>query len=125
MDFWDYFWLLVYWFFFIAYLMVLFQILGDLFRDRELGGWGKALWVVGLIVLPFLTALVYIIARGRSMAERQVAAASEAKSQADTYIREVAGAQSPADQISTAKTLLDSGAISTEEFQTLKAKALA
>ncbi|SDB86631.1 Phospholipase_D-nuclease N-terminal [Sanguibacter gelidistatuariae] len=125
MDFWDFFWLLVYWFFFIVYLMLLFQILGDLFRDRELSGWWKALWVICLIVVPFLTALVYIIVRGRSMSERHYVAATAAKSQADSYIREVAGGQSPADQISTAKSLLDSGAISAEEFQTLKAKALA
>lgn len=84
------------------------------------------MWLIALIVVPFLTAFIYIIARGRSMSERHFAAATEAKAQADSYIRQVATAgQSPADQISTAKSLLDSGAISAEEFQTLKAKALA
>lgn len=126
MDFWDFFWLLVWWFFFIVYLMLLFQILGDLFRDRELNGWWKAVWVICLVIFPFITALIYIIARGRSMSERHFAAATEAKAQADSYIRQVAtSGQSPADQITTAKSLLDSGAISAEEFQTLKAKALA
>lgn len=125
MDFWDFFWLLVWWFFCIVYLMLLFQIITDLFRDRELNGWAKAAWVVGLVVLPFLTALVYIIARGRSMSERHIAAVSSARAQADSYIRDVAGGQSAADQISTGKSLLDSGAITSEEFATLKAKALA
>ena len=126
MDFWNYFWLLVWWFFFIVYLIILFQIIADLFRDRELSGWWKALWMIGLIVVPFLTALVYIIARGSGMAERHFAAAQAAKAQTDTYIREVATTgQSPADQIATAKALLDSGAITADEFAALKAKALA
>ena len=126
MDFWNYFWLLVWWFFFIVYLIILFQIIADLFRDRELSGWWKALWVIGLIVVPFVTALIYIIARGNGMAERHFAAAQAAKAQTEHYIRDVATtAQSPADQIHTAKQLLDSGAISTEEFNALKAKALA
>ena len=126
MDFWDFFWLLIWSFVFIAYLMVLFQILSDLFRDHTLSGWWKAVWIVGLVVFPFLTALIYVIARGRGMTERQIAAANAAKAQADTYIREVAtGGASPADQISTAKALLDAGTITPEEFATLKAKALA
>ena len=124
MDFWNYFWLLVWWFFFIVYLIILFQIIADLFRDRELSGWWKALWVIGLIVVPFLTALVYVIARGNGMAERHFAATQAAKAQTDSYIREVATGQSPADQISTAKALLDSGAITADEFARLKAKAL-
>ncbi|WP_265520367.1 SHOCT domain-containing protein [Oerskovia flava] len=124
MDFWDFFWLLVYSFFFIAYLMVLFQIVGDLFRDHQLSGWWKAVWVIFLIFLPVLTALVYLIARGRGMAERQQEMIRQAKDDTDSYIRQVAAA-SPTDQIASAKALLDSGAISPEEFTTLKAKALA
>lgn len=124
MEFWDVFWLIVYSFFFIAYLFVLFQIVADLFRDHQLSGWWKALWVVFLIFLPVLTALVYLIARGRGMAERQQAAVLRAKSDTDNYIREVAGA-SPAEQIHRAKELLDAGAITPEEFASLKAKALA
>lgn len=126
MDFWNYFWLLVWWFFFIVYLIILFQIIADLFRDRELSGWWKVIWMIGLIVLPFITALIYVIVRGNGMAERHYAAASAAKAETEHYIRNVAGAgQSPADQISTAKSLLDSGAITVEEFNALKAKALA
>ncbi|MBT0993583.1 SHOCT domain-containing protein [Cellulomonas sp. DKR-3] len=124
MDFWHWVLVLLWWFLFFAYLIILFQILGDLFRDRDLGGWGKAAWIVGLILLPFLTALIYVIARGRGMAERQVAAVQQAKADTDTYIREVAG-KSPADHIADAKALLDSGAINQAEFEQLKAKALA
>ncbi|RXR25477.1 SHOCT domain-containing protein [Oerskovia turbata] len=126
MEFWDFFWLLIWWFVFIAYLMVLFQILTDLFRDHTLSGWWKAVWIVGLVLIPFLTALIYIIARGRGMTERHLAAASAAKAQADSYIREVAtGGQSPTDQIASAKALLDAGTITPDEFASLKAKALA
>ncbi|MBD7982606.1 SHOCT domain-containing protein [Oerskovia merdavium] len=126
MDFWDFFWLLIWSFVFIAYLMVLFQILSDLFRDHTLNGWWKALWIIALVIFPFLTALIYVIARGKGMTERQIAAANAAKAQADSYIRTVAtGGQSPADQIATAKSLLDAGTITPDEFASLKAKALA
>jgi hypothetical protein len=125
-SFWDFFWLLVWTFFFVMYLMVLFQIIGDLFRDRELSGWWKALWVIFLIVFPFLAALIYLIARGRGMAERNMAAARTAQVATDQYIKSVATQGSnPADQIASAKSLLDSGAINQQEFEQLKAKALA
>ncbi|MGE5794232.1 MAG: SHOCT domain-containing protein [Bacteroidota bacterium] len=123
-NFWDIVWLILSTFVFVAYLLVLFQILVDLFRDHELGGGFKALWIIGLIFLPVMTALVYIVARGRGMAERARAAAQRAKSEADAYIRDAAG-KSPADQIATAKTLLDAGTITPDEFARLKAKALA
>ena len=124
MGFWDFFWLLVWSFFFVAYLMLLFQIFGDLFRDT-MSGWLKALWVVALIVAPFLSALIYLIARGREMAERQIAAAQEARAATDQYIQSVAGSSSPADQIASAKALLDRQAITPAEYERLKAKALA
>jgi hypothetical protein len=123
-SFWNYFWLVVEIFFFFAYLVVLFMIITDLFRDRQLSGWWKALWVIGLIVIPLITALVYVIARGNGMAERQVRSREQAKAATDSYIRSVAGA-APADQIATAKQLLDSGAIDQAEFDKLKAAALA
>ena len=123
-NFWDIVWLILSTFVFVAYLLVLVQILIDLFRDHELGGGFKALWIIGLIFLPVMTALVYIIARGRGMAERARAAAQRAKSDADAYIREAAG-KSPADQIAQAKALLDAGTINADEFARLKAKALA
>ena len=110
-------------FVFIAYLMALFSIIGDLFRDHKLNGWFKALWILFLIFLPFLTALVYLIARGRGMAERSQAAHKQAETAANNYIREVAGT-TPTDEIHKAKALLDSGAITQAEFDALKAKAL-
>lgn len=124
MDFWDFFWLIVYGFFFVAYLLVLFQVVADLFRDRSLSGWWKAVWLLFLIFLPVLTAFVYLIARGRGMAERQNEVVSEARRETESYIREVATA-SPADQIAGARTLLDAGTITQGEFERLKTKALA
>lgn len=123
-NFWDFVWLIFSAFLFIAYLFVMFQIVVDLFRDDKLGGFAKAVWIVGLIFLPVLTALIYIIARGGGMAGRQLAAVQRAKSDTDAYIRHVAG-KSPAEQIADAKALLDAGTISQEEFAKLKAKALA
>ena len=123
-NFWDTVLLMVSTFFFIAYLIVLFQVVVDLFRDSEMGGGSKVLWLIGLIFLPVLTALIYILARGRGMADRQRAAVRSAKADTDAYIREVA-AKSPADQIADAKALLDAGTISNDEFARLKAKALA
>ncbi len=123
-NFWDVLWLIASAFFFVAYLIVLFQVVIDLFRDAELGGGSKVLWLVGLIFLPILTALLYILVRGNGMAERQRAALQRAKTDTDAYIREVAG-KSPADHIADAKALLDAGVINPEEFARLKAKALA
>jgi hypothetical protein len=123
-NFWDIMWLIASTFVFVAYLFVLFQVVMDLFRDAELGGLAKAIWIVGLVFVPMLTALVYVIARGRGMAERQRSAMQRAKSETDAYIRHVAG-KSPADQIAAAKALLDAGTINQEEFAKLKAKALA
>ena len=123
-NFWDVLWLIASSFFFVAYLIVLFQVVVDLFRDAELGGGSKVIWLIGLIFLPVLTALLYILARGGGMAERQRVAMQRAKSDTDAYIREVAG-KSPAEQIADAKVLLDAGTINPEEFARLKAKALA
>ena len=122
--FWDAVVLMASTFFFIAYLIVLFQVIVDLFRDSEMGGGSKVLWIIGLIFLPVLTALIYILARGSGMSERQRAAVRSAKSDTDAYIREVAG-KSPADQIAEAKKLLDAGTINADEYARLKAKALA
>ena len=123
-NFWDFIWLILSTFVFVAYLLVLFQIVADLFRNTEMGGASKALWIIGLIFVPMLTAVVYIIANGGDMARRQREAIERAKSDTDAYIRHVSG-KSPAEQIADAKTLLDAGTIAPEEFQRLKAKALA
>ena len=123
-NFWEFLWLIVSTFFFIAYLVVLFQIIVDLFRDRALGGFAKAIWVIFLIVLPLLTALVYLIVRGGGMADRQSQQVNAAREEADAYIKRVAGTNA-ADQIASAKVLLDQGTITQAEFEKLKAKALA
>ena len=123
-NFWDMVWLMISTFFFIAYLIIMFQIVVDLFRDHELGGFAKVLWVLGLIFIPVLTAIIYIIARGGGMAARQQATMQKAKADTDAYIKQVAGV-SPAQHIAEAKALLDAGTITQAEFDKLKAKALA
>jgi hypothetical protein len=125
MDFWTW----IAWFFwafvFFAYLMVLFSILGDLFRDSSVNGWVKAIWIIFLIFVPFLTALIYLIARGNGMTKRSMAQAAEMRKAQDEYIRQAAGSGSTVDDIAKAKALLDAGTISQAEFDALKAKALA
>ncbi len=123
MSFWDIIWFIIVSFAFIAYLMLLFNILGDLFRDKDTSGLMKAVWIILLIFVPFLTALVYLIVRGDGMHRRQVAAMTEMKAAQDSYIQSVAGS-SAADQIAQAKQLLDNGTITQAEFDSLKAKAL-
>ena len=125
MSFWDIVWFIFITWAFVAYLMVMFSIIGDIFRDPELSGVGKAVWMIALIFLPFLTAVVYLISRGRSMAERSMRAAAIHRQQQDDYIRDVAGKASPTEQITQARALLDSGAISQPEYDILKTKALA
>jgi hypothetical protein len=124
MSFWDVVWFIVISFAFVAYLMVMFMIIGDLFRDRETSGWAKAAWIVCLIFFPLITSLVYLGVRGRSMSERSMHAQQEMKAQQDAYIREVAGKPSPTEQIAQAKAMLEQGVISQAEFDSLKAKAL-
>lgn len=108
---------------FISYLFALFAVVGDLFRDKNLSGGWKAVWILFLIWIPFLTLLVYLIVRGAGMAERAQATAQQQKAATDDYIRSVAG--SPSDEIARAKALLDAGTISADEYASLKAKALA
>ncbi|MCV7225928.1 SHOCT domain-containing protein [Mycolicibacterium komossense] len=124
-TFWHFLWSTIVIFAFIAYLIILFNILTDLFwRDHKTSGWIKAIWVIFLIVFPYLTAIVYLIARGNGMADRARAAAQSAKKQTDDYIKQAAG-RSPAEEIAHAKELLDAGTITQAEFDGLKAKALA
>ncbi|MGH1565198.1 PLDc N-terminal domain-containing protein [Mumia sp. DW29H23] len=115
-----------FWFFiWFAALMVWIRCLFDLFSDHTLSGWAKAGWAVLLIFVPWLGALIYLIARGRSMNERQMARAAELQAAQADYIQQVAGSSTSAtDQIASAKALLDSGAIDQNEYDTLKAKAL-
>ena len=128
MSFWEVVWLIVIAFAFIANLMAMCTIIVDLFRDKELSGVLKAVWFLCLVVLPFLTALVYLVTRGNGMAERTDRETQARRTAQEGYIREVVGearSTDPAAQIAQAKQLLDSGAISEEEFRALKARALA
>jgi hypothetical protein len=125
MSFWDIVWFILISFAFIAYLMVMFAIIGDLFRDPDASGLEKAVWILALIFLPFLTCLVYLIAKGRGMTERQARSVEQARAQQDAYIKSVAGATPPSEQIAQARALLDAGTITPEEYERLKEKALA
>ena len=127
MSIWESFWAIMWWFFwafvFISYLMVLFGIIADIFRDSALNGWAKAAWMIFLVFVPFLTALVYLVARGSAMSERNANAARQNQDAADSYIRSVAGT-SPSDEIDKAAKLLASNTITNEEFQRIKTRAL-
>ena len=122
-QFWNFIWLFFWSFAFIAYLFALFAVISDIFRDHELSGWLKAVWIIFLVFVPFLTVLVYLIARGRSMAERQARSAQRAEAATTEYIRSVAKA-SPSQEIAKAKELLDAGTLTQAEFDAVKAKAL-
>lgn len=124
MSIWDFF-VWFFWFYIaISCIWIFITVIIDVFRDESLNGWAKALWVLFLVFLPFLAALVYLIARGRSMSARSAARARADSESANAYIRSVAGSGSAASEIESAKRLLDSGAITTEEFGVLKANAL-
>ena len=114
-------------FLFFAWFMCLFWVISDIFRSRDLSGVAKTFWVFFVIILPWLGILVYLIARGHGMQERQLEQAKEMHQAQAEYIKSVAGSSggSPTDQIASAKSLLDSGAISQAEFDALKSKALA
>lgn len=116
-------WLIIISFAFVAYLIVLFQIITDMFRDKDQKGWHKAIWIIFLIIFPLITAVIYLIARGSGMAQRQAAYVQQAKADTDAYIRDVAG-RTPAQEIADAKQLLDAGTITAEEYNKIKAKAL-
>jgi hypothetical protein len=111
----------------VLFIWLLITVYSDLFRRQDVGGWGKALWIVFTLLLPFLGTFVYLITEGRAMQDRQREDAQRAKADMDNYVRSVAsnGASSTTDQIARAKEMLDSGAITSEEYATLKQKALA
>ena len=125
MDFWDIVWFIIIFFAFMAYLMVLFMILSDLMSDDKTSGWVKGIWVVALVLLPLITSLIYLIARGSDMARSRASEVKTVQKMQEDYIRDVAGQSAPADQVARAKELLDSGTITQAEFDALKAKALA
>jgi hypothetical protein len=124
MSFWEVLWFIFISFALVAYLMVMFAIVGDLFRDRDTSGVVKAIWIFALIFLPILTSLVYLITRGQAMTERAARDAESAQARQDAYIRDVAAKATPADQIAQARSMLDAGVINQAEYERLKEKAL-
>ena len=126
MDLGDFLWSLLVIYFIFFYFMILFRVIGDLFSNKEASGWTKTLWLIFLIVLPFLSLFVYLIVNGKEMSERAMAQAQQMDAAQQDYIRSVAGtSDDPTAKIAKAHELLSSGAISQAEFDALKAKALA
>jgi hypothetical protein len=119
-------WSMFVFFAWILFFWLLFVVFGDLFSRHDISGWGKALWTIFVIVLPYIGIFVYLITQGRAMGERKAQQVQQAQAQMDSYVRSVAGSGGdPATQIARAKELLDSGAISQAEFDQIKSRALA
>ncbi len=126
MPLFDLFWAMLWFFLFFAWIWLLISIFGDIFRSNDMGGWGKALWTLFVIILPLLGTLIYLIARGGSMAERSIEAAREQDAAMQAYIKEAAaGSASSADELKKLAELRSSGVISDQEFEAQKAKLLA
>lgn len=125
MSFWDIIWFIVVSYAFFAYLMVFFRVVADLFRDEETGGFAKAMWLLALVFVPFVSLLAYVVARGRGMTERTVADLHAHHARQEEAIREIVGPVTPAAQIAQAKGLLEAGAIDLTEYDKLKQHALA
>lgn len=123
-SFLDFFWDVLLFFAWLIWFWLLITVFADLFRRHDASGWAKAGWIVFVILLPYLGVLVYLIAEHQGIAERNLQRAQAAQHQFDRYVQSVAP-QAPADQIARAKTLLAEGAITQDEFDQLKAKALA
>jgi hypothetical protein len=121
----DVFWTMILFFLWVAWIWTLIVVLGDVFRRHDISGWGKAAWTLFLIVVPFLAVLIYLIAHGKEMGERNLAEANTRRAEMDDYVRSVANGGGAASEIDKAKRLLDSGAITQPEFDDLKRKALA
>jgi hypothetical protein len=121
----DVFWSFLVFFLWVAWFMLLFRVIADIFRRRDLGGGAKTLWLIFVIVLPFLGVFVYLIAQNDGIVERDLEHAQAQRAQMDDYVRSVSSGGGAAAEIEKAKALLDSGAISQSEFDAIKAKALA
>jgi Phospholipase_D-nuclease N-terminal/Short C-terminal domain len=121
----DVFWTMLIFFIWVSWFMLLFRVIGDIFRRRDIGGGGKVLWLVFVLFLPFLGVFVYLIAESQGIADRAIESAQASQERFDAHVREVASTGGAADEIAKAKQLLDSGAITQVEFDSIKAKALA
>jgi Short C-terminal domain/Phospholipase_D-nuclease N-terminal len=118
-------WTLLIFFAWVIWFWLLITVFADIFRRRDLSGWGKAGWTIAVIILPYLGVFIYLISQHQGMADRNLQQAQAAQTQFDDYVKNVAATEGPAGEIAKAKALLDSGAISQAEFDALKAKALA
>jgi hypothetical protein len=121
----DVLWTMLIFFAWIIWFWLLITVFADLFRRHDIGGGMKTLWIIFVILLPFLGVFIYLISQGRGMAERNVKGIQAQQAQLDEHIKSVAGSGGAADEIEKAKSLLDSGAITQAEFDAIKAKALA
>lgn len=122
----DVFWWMFWFFLWVIWIWMLIAIFSDIFRSPDLGGWGKALWSVFVIVLPYLGVLVYLIARGRKMSEHAIHDAQQRDAAMRSYVRSAAGTTtSAAEEIGRLAELRDAGVLTADEFQAAKAKALA
>jgi hypothetical protein len=119
------FWTILIFFAFVFWIMILFQVFADIFRRADLSGWGKVLWLIAIIVLPYLGAFIYLITQHEGIVQRSTKQQQAAQSEFDQYVQSVAKTGDPADQIAKAKTLLDNGTIDQREFDAIKAKAVA
>ena len=118
------FWTLLWLFLWIVWIFILFRVIFDIFRSHDLGGWGKALWLIFVIILPFLGVFVYVIARGKGMSERDMQRAAESEQQFRSYVQQTAAQGDPADQLSKLADLKAKGVLTDEEFEAQKAKIL-
>jgi hypothetical protein len=121
----DWLWWLLIVFFMVVYFMMLFRIIMDVFRNHESSGWVKAGWLIALLFFPLLTMLIYVIVNGKHMAERDIKQMQAMQQAQDQYIKSVAGSSDPTAQIASAHDLLEKGAITQQEFDAIKSKALA
>ena len=119
------FWTMLIFFCFFIWIWLLFTVFADIFRRHDIGGWGKTGWIIFVVVLPYLGVFVYLIAEHKGMTERTIAQQQAAKSEMDRYVRETAGASDPTQQIAKGEELLKAGAITQEEFEAIKRKAIA
>ena len=119
------FWTMLYFFIWVAWLMLLFRVFGDIFRNDDMGGFAKAMWSIFVILVPFLGVLIYMVVNGKSMAGRDMERAQAAQSEFQTYVRTVADSGSSADELAKLAALRDQGVLTEEEFSAQKAKLLA
>jgi hypothetical protein len=119
------FWTMIIFFTWVCWIMLVIRVFADLFRQHEMSGWTKAAWTLFVILVPFLGVLIYLIAKGKGMAGRDIEQARAQQQEFDGYVKSVASSSGPAAEIDKAKRLLDDGAIDQAEYEALKAKALA